>query len=57
MTDSCPNCCRRGVVPAATRSRGASTVCGYRCPACGHGWATSRLDAAYRAPARKQAAA
>jgi hypothetical protein len=37
MTDSCPNCCRRG----------DAIVHGYQCPGCGHRWATSRLLSAY----------
>jgi hypothetical protein len=48
MTDACPRCLRRDIPPAATRTRGPATVTGYRCP-CGHGWATSRLNAAYPA--------
>jgi hypothetical protein len=47
MTDSCPNCCERGVDPCAERRRGDSIVHGYRCPKCGHQWATSRLLSAY----------
>ena len=47
LTDSCPNCCCRGIDPVAVRSRGDATVFGYRCPACGHGWATARLNSAY----------
>jgi len=47
MTDSCPNCCLRGVAPAAERRRGDAIVHGYQCPGCGHRWATSRLLSAY----------
>jgi len=47
VTDSCPNCCERGVNPAAARRRNDSIVHGYQCPACGHCWATSRLLSAY----------
>jgi transposase-like protein len=47
MTDSCPNCCRRGVEPIAVRRRGDAIAHGYQCPGCGHRWATSRLLSAY----------
>ena len=47
MTDSCPNCCQRGVTPSASKRRGDSIVHGYQCPTCGHRWATSRLLSAY----------
>jgi hypothetical protein len=47
MTDSCPNCCQRGITPAAEKRRGESIVHGYQCPSCGHRWATSRLLSAY----------
>ncbi|MGK3107927.1 hypothetical protein [Streptomyces sp. WAC05858] len=47
MTDSCPSCCRRGIAPAATRWRGPRIVHGYRCPGCGHAWATTRHLPAY----------
>lgn len=47
MTDSCPNCCERGIDPCASRRRGDSIVHGYQCPKCGHRWATSRLLSAY----------
>lgn len=47
MTDSCPNCCRRGIAPIASKRRGESIVHGYQCPTCGHRWATSRLLSAY----------
>ena len=47
MTDSCPNCCRRGNQPVAERRRGDHISHAYRCPSCGHQWATSRLLAAY----------
>lgn len=47
MTDSCPNCCHRGITPAAERHRGESIVHGYECPSCGHRWATSRLLSAH----------
>ena len=43
MTDSCPNCCERGVTPAAERRNDTVIVHGYQCPSCGHCWATSRL--------------
>jgi hypothetical protein len=46
VTDSCPSCLRRGIHPVASRTRGRSTIYGYRCP-CGHAWTTSRLNAAY----------
>ncbi|MFE0794705.1 hypothetical protein [Streptomyces mutabilis] len=47
MTDSCPNCCRRGIPPVAERRRDDAIVHGYECPCCGHRWATSRLLSAY----------
>lgn len=47
MTDSCPNCCKRGIAPAAEKRRGDAIVHGYQCPKCGHRWATSRLLSAY----------
>lgn len=47
LTDSCPSCCHRGVTPAAEKRTGAQIVHGYRCPACQHQWATSRLLTAY----------
>jgi hypothetical protein len=47
MADSCPNCCRRGVTPAAERHRDEAVVHGYECPDCGHRWATSRHLPAY----------
>lgn len=47
MTDSCPNCCRRDVPPAAEHHCGESVVHACRCPACGHHWTTSRLHTAY----------
>ncbi|HET6633893.1 MAG TPA: hypothetical protein VFH77_02585 [Streptomyces sp.] len=47
MTDSCPSCCHRGNTPTATRRRGDAIVHGYRCPSCGHQWATTRHLAAY----------
>lgn len=59
MTDSCPSCLARGITPAASRRSGESVVHGYRCPSCGHAWATSRLLTAYsdihrRAATRRQ---
>jgi hypothetical protein len=42
MTDSCPSCLTRGIPPAATARRGDRLVDGYRCPDCGHQWATAR---------------
>ncbi|MEV7975371.1 hypothetical protein [Streptomyces sp. NPDC086519] len=58
MTDSCPNCCERGIDPAAEKRSGDSIVHGYQCPSCGHRWATSRLLSAYseihRARERRQ---
>lgn len=47
MTDSCPSCMARGIKPAASSTRGGAVVDGYRCPSCGHAWATSRLLPAY----------
>lgn len=47
MTDSCPNCCHRGVTPSAEQRRGDAIVHGYECPKCGHRWAASRLLSAY----------
>ncbi|MBB4893506.1 hypothetical protein FHS39_002537 [Streptomyces olivoverticillatus] len=55
MTDSCPACVRRGIPPAATRRRGDTVVHGYRCPVCGHQWATARHLPAY-IPTRRSAA-
>lgn len=42
MTDSCPNCCHRGITPTDERRRGDRIAHGYCCPACGHTWATAR---------------
>lgn len=42
MTDSCPNCCARGCEPVAEERRGDQIAHAYRCPACGHQWATAR---------------
>jgi hypothetical protein len=42
MTDTCPNCVTRGIPPAASRRRGDQIAHGYRCPDCGHQWATAR---------------
>jgi hypothetical protein len=42
MTDSCPACLCSDVSPAATCRRGDRIVHGYRCPGCGHEWATAR---------------
>lgn len=47
MTDSCPNCCHRGVTPVASKRRGRQIAHGYCCPACGHRWATARHLPAY----------
>lgn len=47
LTDSCPSCCRRDIDPAATSTRGDHVVHGYRCPSCGHQWATTRDLTAY----------
>jgi len=47
MTDTCPNCCRRGIAPRAERRRDDAIVHGYECPNCRHRWATSRLLSAY----------
>ncbi|MDX3230563.1 hypothetical protein [Streptomyces sp. ME19-01-6] len=46
LTDTCPSCCRRGIAPAATRTRGNRIVHGYRC-GCGRTWATTRDLTAY----------
>lgn len=46
LTDTCPRCCRRGITPARTRTRGDQTIDGYHCP-CGHQWATTRDLTAY----------
>lgn len=47
ITDTCPSCLRRDIPPAATKARGARLVHGYRCPGCGHTWATGRDLTAY----------
>ncbi|MFE9003155.1 hypothetical protein ACFYOY_13580 [Streptomyces sp. NPDC007875] len=47
LTDSCPRCLRRGIAPATTRTRGNRHIDGYRCPGCGHTWATARDLTAY----------
>lgn len=54
MTDSCPNCCRSAVAPAAEKRRGDAIVHGYQCPGCGHRWATSRHLPAYSELHRRQ---
>jgi hypothetical protein len=56
MTDACPACLRRGIPPAATARRGDRIVHGYRCPDCGHQWATTRLLSAYVHPRRQTTA-
>jgi transposase-like protein len=43
MTDSCPNCCHRGIDPASETSSGQQITSRYRCPNCGHTWTTNRL--------------
>lgn len=48
MTDSCPRCLRPAVEPTATRRRADRIAHGYRCPRCGHTWATARDLTAYR---------
>ena len=47
MTDSCPNCVRRGVEPTSERREGDQIVHRYQCQACGHRWHTSRYLPAY----------
>lgn len=47
MTDSCPNCCHRGITPTAERRHGDQITHAYQCPACGHTWATARHLPAY----------
>lgn len=47
MTDSCPNCVHRGVEPLDERRDGDQITHDYHCPACGHGWFTSRYLPAY----------
>ncbi|GES27850.1 hypothetical protein AB0G60_02990 [Streptomyces angustmyceticus] len=47
MNDSCPSCLARDIAPAESRTRGDRTVDGYRCPRCGHAWATVRDLTAY----------
>lgn len=51
MTDTCPNCCHRGVPPRTERDDGAQLRSAYRCPNCGHAWITNRLRDAYRSAA------
>ncbi|MFD8545583.1 hypothetical protein [Streptomyces sp. NPDC059649] len=47
MNDSCPSCTARDIAPAESRTRGDRIVDGYRCPSCGHTWATVRDLTAY----------
>lgn len=47
MTDSCPNCLRREVEPAATHTHGGVQVDGYHCPDCDQLWITSWWLPAY----------
>lgn len=56
FTDSCPSCVRRGCRPHAEKVRGGCIAHGYRCPACGHVWATARLLAAYSTSTQRRAA-
>ncbi len=47
ITDTCPSCLARDIAPAESRHRGDRIVDGYRCPCCGHAWATVRDLTAY----------
>ncbi|MGW6946139.1 hypothetical protein ACWGHD_04350 [Streptomyces xanthophaeus] len=55
MTDSCPNCLERDIVPTLTRRRGQRTRCGYECPRCWQQWITERIDSAYPASGEEAA--
>lgn len=47
IPDSCPNCCRRDIAPAAARQHADRAIHGYACPNCGATWATVRDLTAY----------
>jgi predicted RNA-binding Zn-ribbon protein involved in translation (DUF1610 family) len=51
VTDTCPNCCTRGIRPRAERVDATQLRSAYRCPHCGHAWITNRMRAAYRTTA------
>lgn len=54
MTDTCPNCCQRGIQPRAERTDTTQLRSAYRCPHCQHAWITNRLrDTATQLDARK----
>ncbi|MFE7237234.1 hypothetical protein [Streptomyces sp. NPDC057580] len=42
MTDTCPNCTRRGTAPITEHQDGDQVSHLYRCAGCGHVWSTNR---------------